>query len=48
VAISSLSFWLSGSLIVDLVVMPTLWATGMMESSGFAPASDSIFEFLTA
>ena len=43
VAIGSLGFWLSGSLILDLVIMPTLWATGMMESSGFASASYSIF-----
>jgi hypothetical protein len=42
-AIGSLGFWLSGSLILDLVVMPTLWTTGMMESSGFASASYSIF-----
>ena len=42
-AIGSLSFWLSGSLILDLVIMPTLWTTGMMESSGFASASYSIF-----
>jgi hypothetical protein len=43
VAICSLGFWLSGSLMLDLVIMPTLWATGMMESSGFASASYSIF-----
>ncbi|WP_373539722.1 DUF4149 domain-containing protein [Chamaesiphon sp.] len=43
VAIASLGFWLSGSLILDLVIMPTLWTTGMMESSGFASASYSIF-----
>jgi hypothetical protein len=42
-AIGSLGFWLSGSLILDLIIMPTLWATGMMESSGFASASYSIF-----
>lgn len=42
-AIGSLGFWLSGSLILDLAIMPTLWATGMMESSGFASASYSIF-----
>jgi hypothetical protein len=42
-AIGSLGFWLSGSLILDLVIMPTLWTTGMMESSGFASASYSIF-----
>jgi Domain of unknown function (DUF4149) len=43
VAMGSLSLWLGGSLVLDLVVMPTLWATGMMESSGFASASYSIF-----
>jgi hypothetical protein len=43
IAIGSLGFWLSGSLILDLVIMPTLWTTGMMESSGFASASYSIF-----
>jgi hypothetical protein len=42
-AISSLGFWISGSLILDFVIMPTLWATGMMESSGFASAGYSIF-----
>jgi hypothetical protein len=42
-AIGSLGFWISGSLILDLVIMPTLWATGMMESSGFASAGYSIF-----
>ena len=41
--VGSLGFWLSGSLMLDLVVMPTLWMTGMMESSGFASASYSIF-----
>jgi hypothetical protein len=43
IAIGSLGFWLSGSLILDFVIMPTLWTTGMMESSGFASASYSIF-----
>jgi hypothetical protein len=42
-AIVSLGFWISASLILDLVVMPTLWATGMMEGSGFASAGYSIF-----
>jgi hypothetical protein len=41
--VGSLGFWLSGSLILDLVIMPTLWTTGMMEGSGFASASYSIF-----
>lgn len=43
IAMGSLGFWVSGSLILDLVIMPTLWTTGMMESSGFASASYSIF-----
>jgi Domain of unknown function (DUF4149) len=43
VAMGSLGLWLGGSLVLDLVVMPTLWATGMMESNGFASASYSIF-----
>jgi hypothetical protein len=42
-AMGSMGLWLGGSLVLDLVVMPTLWATGMMESSGFASASYSIF-----
>jgi hypothetical protein len=42
-AVSSLGFWISGSLILDFVIMPTLWATGMMESSGFVSAGYSIF-----
>jgi hypothetical protein len=42
-AICSLGFWLSGSLILDLVIMPTLWTTGMMQSNGFASASYSLF-----
>jgi hypothetical protein len=43
IAIASLGFWVSISLILDLVIMPTLWTAGMMESSGFAAASYSIF-----
>ena len=43
IALGSLGFWLSGSLILDLAIMPTLWVTGMMEGSGFASASYSIF-----
>jgi uncharacterized membrane protein len=43
VAMGSLGLWLGGSLVLDLVVMPALWTTGMMESSGFASASYSIF-----
>jgi hypothetical protein len=43
IAIGSLGFWLSGSLVLDLLVMPMLWMTGMMQSNGFASAGYSIF-----
>jgi hypothetical protein len=43
IAIGCIAFWISASLLLDLIVMPTLWATGMMESSGFASAGYSIF-----
>ncbi len=41
--IFTLGFWLSGSLILDLVIMPGLYATGMMTQAGFATAGYSIF-----
>jgi hypothetical protein len=43
IAVVSLGFWISTSLLLDLVVMPMLWATGMMESSGFPSAGYSLF-----
>ena len=43
IAVVSLGFWISTSLLLDLVVMPMLWATGMMESNGFASAGYSLF-----
>ncbi|NEO29749.1 MAG: DUF4149 domain-containing protein [Symploca sp. SIO3C6] len=39
----ALGFWLSGSLILDFVIMPGLSAAGMMSQSGFATAGYSIF-----
>lgn len=39
----ALGFWLSGSLLLDLVVVPSLFATGMMSQPGFASAGYSIF-----
>lgn len=39
----ALGFWLSGSLVLDLVIMPTLYATGMMSGAGFATAAYAIF-----
>ncbi|MGP1382518.1 MAG: hypothetical protein ACTS2F_03105 [Thainema sp.] len=43
VLIISLLFWLSGSILLDFVIMPSLYASGMMAESGFASASYSIF-----
>ncbi|MEW6494992.1 MAG: DUF4149 domain-containing protein [Cyanobacteriota bacterium] len=43
VAMFALGFWLSGSLIVDFVLMPTLSTTGMMNQASFATAGYSIF-----
>jgi hypothetical protein len=43
IAIFTLAFWLSSSLILDLVIMPGMYAAGMMTQSGFASAGYSIF-----
>jgi len=43
IATFTLTFWLSGSLIVDFAVMPSLYFTGMMEQSGFAVAGYTLF-----
>ena len=37
-------FWLGGSLIIDFVVMPMLYMSGMMTAPGFASAGYSLFE----
>ncbi|MGJ3245410.1 MAG: hypothetical protein ACFE0I_04965 [Elainellaceae cyanobacterium] len=42
--ILTLALWLGGSLILDLVIMPSMYISGMMEQSGFAAAGYSIFE----
>ena len=39
----SLIFWLSGSLIIDLVIMPSLYVSGMMTSPEFATAGNLMF-----
>ncbi|MDQ2097362.1 MAG: DUF4149 domain-containing protein [Tychonema bourrellyi B0820] len=39
----ALIFWLSGSLIVDLVIMPSLYVSGMMISPDFAVAGNLMF-----
>jgi len=43
IAIFTLAFWLSSSLILDLVIMPGMYAAGMMTQPGFATAGYSIF-----
>lgn len=43
VVIFTLTFWLSTSLVFDLVIMPGLYASGMMSQSGFATAGYLIF-----
>lgn len=39
----TLGFWLSGSLVLDWVIMPSLYVSGMMTQSGFATAGYLIF-----
>lgn len=41
--ILTVAFWLSSSLLLDWVIMPSLYATGMMTQPGFATAGYSIF-----
>ena len=39
----TLGFWLSASLVLDWVIMPSLYVSGMMLQDGFAAAGYSIF-----
>jgi hypothetical protein len=39
----ALGFWLSGSALLDFVIIPSLWVTGMMNQSGFANVGYTIF-----
>lgn len=39
----ALIFWLSGSLIIDLVIMPSLYVSGMIASPEFAAAGNLMF-----
>jgi hypothetical protein len=38
-----LGFWLSASLVLDLVIFPSLFASGMMSQGGFASAGYLLF-----
>jgi hypothetical protein len=42
-ALLTLGFWLSSSLFLDWVIMPSLYLTGMMKEEGFATAGYTIF-----
>jgi hypothetical protein len=43
VVMFALGFWLSASLVLDSVIIPTLAATGMMSQSGFASVGYLLF-----
>ncbi|HEY9810094.1 MAG TPA: DUF4149 domain-containing protein [Halomicronema sp.] len=43
IVIYALAFWLSATAIVDFVIMPSLFAAGMMAQPSFATAGYSIF-----
>ncbi|PIG90997.1 hypothetical protein [Gloeocapsopsis sp. IPPAS B-1203] len=43
VAILTLGFWLSSSIILDWVIMPSLYVSGMMTQAGFTTAGYLIF-----
>ena len=41
--IVAIGFWMSSSLLLDFLVMPSLYWSGMMEQAGFATAGYSLF-----
>ncbi|MDJ1181800.1 DUF4149 domain-containing protein [Roseofilum casamattae] len=43
IILSALGFWLSASLVIDLVIMPSMYSSGMMSEPGFATAGYSMF-----
>ncbi|NJN06560.1 MAG: DUF4149 domain-containing protein [Richelia sp. RM2_1_2] len=43
IVIITLGFWLSASLLLDWVIMPSLYVSGMMTQSSFATAGYTIF-----
>jgi hypothetical protein len=43
IVVSSLAFWLSSSILLDFVIMPSMFFTGMMEEPNFASAGYSLF-----
>ncbi|MEB3280933.1 MAG: DUF4149 domain-containing protein [Lyngbya sp.] len=43
VILVTLALWMGGSLVLDFVIMPSMYMTGMMNESGFASAGAMIF-----
>ena len=43
IVILTLGFWLSASLVIDWVIMPSLYVSGMMSQASFAQAGYTIF-----
>ncbi len=43
IVVSSLAFWLSSSILLDFVIMPSMFFTGMMVEPSFASAGYSLF-----
>lgn len=43
IVIFTLGFWLSSCLVLDFVVMPSMYTAGMMSTPGFATAGYSVF-----
>jgi hypothetical protein len=43
IVILALGFWLSASLVIDWVIMPSLYVSGMMSQASFAQAGYTIF-----
>lgn len=43
IVIAALAFWLSSSLLLDFIIMPGMYAAGMMAEPGFVSAGYSIF-----
>ncbi|GAB4377418.1 MAG: hypothetical protein Kow00121_26750 [Elainellaceae cyanobacterium] len=43
IVVGALAFWLSSSLLLDFVIMPTMYAAGMTTEPGFAAAGYSLF-----
>jgi ABC-type uncharacterized transport system permease subunit len=40
---STLAFWISGCLLLDLVIMPSLYVSGMLTDPGFSSAGSMLF-----